>query len=80
MSNTDRARIAALTRHGMHDPKEATEAALVGFRAKFALQADPTGSLQPDERARRANRLMQAHMLRLAARSAEVRARRKAAQ
>jgi hypothetical protein len=78
MSTTDRARIAALTRHGLHDPKEATKPALAGFHAKFERQADPQGVLAPDERARRAARLMQAHMLRLAARSAEVRRNRAA--
>ena len=78
MSTTDRAQIAALTRHAFSDTKDATKAAHAGFRAKFEREVDPEGELAPDERARRADRLMRAHMLRLSAKSAEARAKRKA--
>jgi hypothetical protein len=79
MSNTDRARVAALTRHAFHDTKEATKPARDGWFAKFELAVDPEGKLQPVERAKRADRLMQAYMVKLSARSAEVR-RKRAAQ
>jgi hypothetical protein len=78
MSATDRARIAALTRHAFGDTKKATAQARAGFLAKFEREVDPDGVLAADERARRADRLMQAHMLRLAAKSAEARRKRAA--
>jgi hypothetical protein len=73
MSNTDRARIAALTRHARGDTAAAIAPARAGFLAKFEREVDPNGTLDPAERELRANRLLRAHMLRLAARSAEVR-------
>lgn len=68
------ARIAALTRHAHGDTREATKPARAGFLRKFELAVDPDGTLTADERARRAQRAMRAHMLRLAAKSAKVRA------
>lgn len=44
-------------------------------RARFEQQADPDGVLSDEERARRADLLMRAHMLRLAAASAKARRR-----
>lgn len=44
-----------------------------GFRARFERLVDPGGVLDPIERAKRADRARRAHMLTLAARSAEVR-------
>lgn len=78
MSTSERARIAALTRHSRGDTLEATAPARAAFEARFSNEVDPDGRLQPDERARRAKRAMRAHMLRLAARSAEARAKRAA--
>lgn len=46
-----------------------------GFRTRFERIVDPEGSLAPAERERRAERAMRAHMLTLAARSADVRRR-----
>ena len=76
MSTTERARIAALTRHAFADGAEATEAARKGFRDRFEREVDPDGVLTPEERARRGARLMQAHMIRLSAKSAEARRKR----
>jgi hypothetical protein len=44
----------------------ATAAARRGLRAKFEQEADPEQALPPEERARRADSLMRAHMLRMA--------------
>jgi hypothetical protein len=76
MSPSERARVAALTRHAFGDTKAATAPARAGYRAKFERQADPQGTLSSAERALRADRLMRAHMLRLAAKSAESRRKR----
>jgi hypothetical protein len=73
MSNSDRASVAALTRHAFGDTVAATAPARAGFRAKFERQVDPDNRLTPEERSRRADRLMRAHMLKLAAKSADAR-------
>jgi hypothetical protein len=78
MSRTERARVAALTRHSRGDTKLATAAARSGFQDRFAREVDPDGILPPAERAARAQRALRAHMLRLAAKSAEARAKRAA--
>lgn len=44
-----------------------------GFRTRFENEVDPDGILDPAERSIRADRARRAYMLRLAARSAEVR-------
>jgi hypothetical protein len=76
MSNSERARYAALVRHAFGDTKKATQPAHAGFFAKFEREVDPDGVLAPDERALRADRLMRAHMVMLSARSAEARRKR----
>lgn len=76
------ARIAAAERWGRTpDRTTATAAARNGLRAKFEREADPNGALTADERGRRADSLMRAHMLRmsLAAKSARRRAGESAA-
>ncbi len=78
MSKHDAARIAALTRHSRGNTIEATKPARAGFVARFELEVDPDGTLPPEERATRAERAMRAHMLRLAAKSAEGRGKRAA--
>lgn len=50
------------------------------FRARFERLVDPEGLLDPAERSIRADRARRAHMLSLAARSAEVRRARAAAK
>jgi hypothetical protein len=69
------ARIAAAERWARTlDRVAATEPARRGLRARFEREADPEGVLHPAERARRADALFTAHMLRLARASARVRA------
>ena len=70
------ARIAAAERWARtSDRTEATAPARRGLTAKFEREADPDGVLPPEERARRADLLMRAHMLRMARRSAQARRR-----
>lgn len=60
------AKIAAAERWGRTaDRQQATAPARSGLRAKFEREVDPDGLLTPDERARRADSLMRAHMLRM---------------
>jgi hypothetical protein len=71
------ARIAASERWGRTgDRSAATAPARHGLRAKFELEADPDGVLPIDERARRADALQRAHMLRLSLASARARRRK----
>ncbi len=73
------ARIAAAERWGRTgDRTAATEPARRGLRAKFEREADPDGMLSAQERTRRADQLMHAHMLRMS--RAAARARRRAAR
>lgn len=78
-SRTDRvlmARIAAAERWGhTSDRRAATAPARRGLRAKFEREADPHGTLVPAERARRADHLMRAHMLRMSRAAAQGRRR-----
>lgn len=70
------ARIAAAERWARtSDRTQATAPARRGLTAKFEREADPDGVLTPEERARRADLLMRAHMLRMARRSAQARRR-----
>jgi len=73
-----RARIAAAERWGRTvDRTAATAPARQGMRAKLEYEADPDGVLPPHERARRADQLHHAHMMRMALASAKARARRR---
>jgi hypothetical protein len=68
-------RSAALRRWAFEDdPAAATAPARNGFRARFERLVDPDGTLPPDERERRADRLLRAHMIDLAARKRAKRA------
>lgn len=67
-------RIGGLTAWAQNDVQTLVGPAHRGFRLRFERLVDPDGSLDPKERALRAERARRAHMLRLAARSAEVRA------
>lgn len=70
------ARIAAAERWARTaDRAAATAPARRGLAARFEREADPDGVLGPEERARRADLLMRAHMLRMARRSARARRR-----
>lgn len=61
------------------DRAAATEPARRGLRARFERDVDPDGALDAAERARRADALFAAHMLRLARASAQARRTRRAA-
>jgi hypothetical protein len=74
-----RARIAAHAMHGRNDPVEITAKARATFLAKFEHQADPAGTLPPEERRRRAEHLRSAHFARLALASAKARRTRRPA-
>lgn len=56
------------------DRQAATAPARKGFMARFDREVDPNGELSDDERARRAELAMRAHMSRLALASAKRRA------
>jgi hypothetical protein len=71
---SQQASIAALTRHALHDPKEATAAARAKWLDGLRVAVDPDGSLEEEERARRAHRLLKARMKALALKSAKARA------
>lgn len=63
--------LTAWSRHGV---ETMLGPARRGFIARFERIVDPAGSLSQEERSRRAQRAMRAHMLGLAERSAKVRA------
>jgi len=71
-----RGRIGAYRLHASHDPKETTSPARRAFLARFEAEVDPDGTLAPEERARRAEMALRAHMATLAYRSARVRGSR----
>lgn len=56
------------------DRNAATAPARAGFMKKFELLVDPDGSLEENERSRRAGNALRAHMARLRAESAKKRA------
>jgi hypothetical protein len=60
-----RARIGAHTVHSTHDPAELTKSARETFLANFARRVDPDEVLTPEERRRRADHLLRAHMAKL---------------
>jgi hypothetical protein len=69
------ASIAAHTRWAHDDGVAGTQAARDAFLGGFENEVDPSGSMHPAERARRAQHLRTAHMKRLALRSAQSRRR-----
>ncbi len=83
---SDRSLIGAIAAHERWARADADErrAGTAEARAALALtfekQVDPDGTLDPIERARRAQNLRRAHMLRLARASADARRERKLAE
>lgn len=76
---SSRASIAALARwKNEANPSAATAAARAAFMEKFADEVDPDRTLDPAERARRAERARKEHFTRLALKSARARAAKKA--
>lgn len=67
------ASIAALSRWSKQDSKQGIAPARRGFEARFEREVDPEGVLPVDERLRRANCAMRAHMARLGQRSGAAR-------
>jgi hypothetical protein len=61
------------------DRTAATEPARKGFLAKLAREIDPDGVMDPTELARRVENARRAHYQRMALKSSQARARRKAA-
>ena len=69
-------KLGAHAMHARNDPREITASARAAFLDRFERQADPDGTLDPAERARRARHLRSAYFLRLALKSAQARRRR----
>ena len=67
-------RAGGLRTRATHDPVEHTSPARRAFYLRFERQADPDGTLPPDERMARADALRRSYMAQLAARSVSVRA------
>ena len=71
------AQAAALTRWGRlgsaEDRRAATEPGRRAVFGRFEREADPDGRLTPVERARAAEQLQRAHMIRMSLRAAKVR-------
>ena len=82
-TQSDRRLVAQIAAHeswaNTPDRSARTKAARDALLAKFEQQADPDGTLDPAERARRAEHLRKAHYARLALASAQARRDRKAA-
>ena len=74
-----RARIAALTRAALYDGTAVTAKARSTFLESFEHAVDPSGALAPEERIRRANAALRAHMTRLALASSKARAAKRRA-
>ena len=70
-----RGRIGAFRLHSTRSGREVTAAARRGFLARFEREVDPDGNLPLDERTRRAEMALRAHMAQLAYRSAKARRR-----
>ena len=72
-----RASIGGNARAGKYDGREVTARARAGFLTKFLNEVDQaTPGLPEDERTRRAQHLLRAHMQRLALASSKARRRR----
>jgi hypothetical protein len=70
-----RSRLAAHVMHSVHDSREVTKPARAAFMERFRKQVDPDGLLAPEERERRAQHALRAHMVGLALKSAKARRR-----
>jgi hypothetical protein len=73
-------RIGGLTAWSRHDAETLIGPAHRGFRARFERLVDPDGTLDPAERAIRADRAQRAHMLSLSAKSAASRRKKASAE
>ncbi len=75
-----RASAAVYSRWAREDPRPALAHARKGWRAKFEARVDPDGTLDPAERERRTQALINAEMCRLAFRSSLARSKRPSAE
>ena len=76
----DRALIARIGAHALHAAgKTNTAPGRQAFRKRFEHQVDPDGVLPADERERRAQHALEAHMTRLALASAQARRNKRGA-
>ncbi len=71
-----RARTAAHTRWSREDPRPAMEVVREGYFARFENEVDPDRLLSDEERHRRAQSALRAHMSRLALASSRARSKR----
>lgn len=69
-------RVGAHVMHARYDPHQITAEARASFLDRFEREADPDGTLDPAERARRARHLRSAYFTRLALKSAQARRQR----
>lgn len=69
-------KIGAARLHALYSTYETTKAARTAYFAKFEREVDPDGTLDPAERAVRAQSARKAHMLRMAMKSAQSRKER----
>ena len=65
-----RGRIGGFARAALYSPEELTGKARAGFLQRFENEVDPNGTLTPEERCRRAQAALRAHMAQLARKSA----------
>jgi hypothetical protein len=72
-----RARMGAYRQHALHDPRQTTSKARATFLQRFEREVDPTDSLDPEERARRADQARRAYFTGLALKSSCKRAKRR---
>jgi hypothetical protein len=73
-----RARIGAYSLHATHDGTETTAKARAAFLARFEREVDPDKTLDPADRAKRADAALKAHMSRMALGRVKARAGRQA--
>jgi hypothetical protein len=75
-----RGRIGAYRQHARNDTRETIRAGRAAFLNRFLREVDPDLLLPEEERQRRAQHALKAHMADLARRSAQVRRSRKSAE
>lgn len=73
-----RGRIGGYAKASRYPPPQLTQAARATFLARFERDVDPHGLLPAEERQRRAQAALRAHMARLALMSVEARRKRAA--
>jgi hypothetical protein len=80
IERTLRARLAAHSLHSKRDSREITTSGRAAFLARFELEVDPDGALDPEERRRRAEHARRAYFTRLALAAVEARRAKRATE